>query len=171
MKKYFHYLLLFIAIYIIVTILTNFGMRNIEKNLQYNIEGNENIEISVEEAKTSNTNGYIILSVKNKTEKLQNDKYLKVALYDNESYVITKYKEIKYLNVGETNKFTINFENSNINKAVISITEEIPKENSEGNTAQKLYNKIIDTDLQNDDMTKSIAVPIGILLGLSVILP
>ena len=131
LKKYFRYLLLFILMYVIVTLLTNFGMRETKKEFICSVKENENYTIEIEESKLSNQGGQINVKVTNKTEEIQTDKYLKVELYNNEEYIVTKYEEIKYLNIGETNRFEIKFDEKNVNKGIVSVADYLEETNKE----------------------------------------
>ena len=75
LKRYFKYVLLFILTYIIVTLLTNFGMRETKEDFKCNVIKNESYTIEVEESKSSNHGGRIYIKVTNKTEEIQTDKY------------------------------------------------------------------------------------------------
>ena len=171
MKKYFHCILIFIALYIIVTLLTNFGMRKVEKDLNYFVSENDNFEIIVEEAKANQTNGYINLNVTNKTDKLLENNYLKIDLYNDNGYLVSKYKKIKYLNVGETNKFNINFNNPNVNKLDISVVEDMPETIQEDNVIKKISKSALGVNPEITDETIQIALPIAVAMGLMLIVP
>ena len=129
LKKYFKYLLLFILMYVIVTLLTNFGMRETKKEFICTVKENENYTIEIEDSKLSNQGGQINVKVTNKTEEIQTDKYLKVELYNNEEYIVTKYEEIKYLNIGETNRFEIKFDEKNVSQGIVYVVDNIDETN------------------------------------------
>ncbi len=129
-KKYFRYVLLLVVIYILVTVLTNWRMSTINissKGFNYTIIPDDRIQFEIEEAENTNLKGHINLKITNKTDKLIENIYLRIDLYEDEKYLSSLYKEVKYLNVGETNRFEIEFNEKNANFAKILVTEEIEK--------------------------------------------
>ncbi len=164
LKKYFRYLLLFILMYITVTLLTALGMREQKENFTCNIIGNKKYSIEIEDAKSSNLGGQINVKVTNKTGEIQTDKYLKIDLYDADRLVTTKYQEIKYLNIDETNRFEIVFEEKNINSGSLSVVDDIEEENKE-EIKKELSGKYIEYDYTKDQDAARVAVPIFAMLG------
>lgn len=169
LKKYFRYLLLFILMYIIVSLLTAFGMRDIKEHFICNINGNQKFNIEVEDAKSSKLGGQINVKVTNKTEEIQTDKYLKIELYNNDEFVGVKYKEIKYLNIGETNRFEIIFDEKNVNIGIVSVVDEIEEPNKE-EIEKELSGKYIEYEYTQDQDAARVVTPIIAMLGVMVII-
>ncbi len=164
LKKYFRYLLLFILMYITVTLITALGMRKQKEDFTCDIVGNQKYSIEVEDANSSNLGGQINVKVTNKTGEIQTDKYLKIDLYDENSLVKTKYQEIKYLNIDETNRFEIIFEEKNINRGIISVVDDIEGENKE-EIKKEISGKYIEYDYTKDQDAARVAVPIFAMIG------
>ena len=109
LKKFWMYFWMFIGFFILVTILTNFLMRDDYKNAKYEIKA-ESPEIVVTECKAAYGNGYIKGNVTNNTGELIPLKYLQINLYDKDSvYLGSEYKELKLFNVNETINFDMSY--------------------------------------------------------------
>ncbi len=160
LKKFWIYFLIFIASFIIISILTNLAMRENFKDITNYEVKLQSPEIVVTECKATYSHGYIKGSITNNTDKHLPLKYLQVDLYDKDGiYLGTKYKELKYFNVNETINFDISYSYSNIGKVVLDITDEMTK--TEKN---KFLNSIEDDKLR-------VALPIAGLLVFYTILP
>mgnify|MGYP004564501847 CR=1 FL=1 len=167
MKKFFLYFLMFIALYIFVTTLTNFSMKEKFKDIQ-------NIQISVsspkifiEESKATNSHGYIKGNITNDTGNHIPVEYLQVDLYnENNTYLGSEFKELKYFNVNETINFEINYKYNNVNRLVIGVTDEIiqDKEKKENYVSNIKVEPVITEE------TIKIAVPISAVLMLNTAL-
>ena len=81
LKKFWMYFLMFVGFFLLVTLLTNFLMRDDYKNTNYEIKSKSPV-IEVTECKSAYSNGYIKGSVTNNTDKLIQIKYLKIDLYN-----------------------------------------------------------------------------------------
>lgn len=161
MKKFFLYFLMFIALYIFVTTLTNFSMKEKFKDIQ-------NIQISVsspkifiEESKATNSHGYIKGNITNDTGEHIKDKFLQFDFYNKDgTYVGTETQEIKYFNVEEKVNFDIKYNYNNVNNIKISFVDEVvKKEVSNGNI------------FHLTEEQKNLAIPAAIIIGLYAILP
>ena len=98
---------MFVGFFLLVTLLTNFLMRNDYKNTNYEIKV-ENPVIAVTECKSAYGNGYIKGNVTNNTEKIINLKYLQINLYNKDNvYLGSEYKELKKFYPKETNSFKL----------------------------------------------------------------
>lgn len=165
MKKFLLYLVLFILLYCTVNILTYLSMKNTYKDLKCEKENDTAFTINIEEAKTAYSNGYVNGSVTNNSGKLIDLNYVKLDLYKNNIYIGTKYKEIKYFNVGETTKFSVDYKYTKIDSAKISIADELPEGYDENDDST------FGIKLNMTDEQKQIAIPIAVLLGIWYILP
>lgn len=128
MKKFFIYFLMFIALYIFVTLLTNFSMKEKFKDIQ-NIQINTNSpKIIIEDSKATYSHGYIKGNINNDTGEHIKDKYLQFDFYNKDgAYVGTETQEIKYFNVNEKVNFEIQYNYKNVNSVKISFANEITK--------------------------------------------
>ena len=159
LKRFRMYLLMFIGFFILMTVLTNFLMRDDYKNINYEVR-TESPVIAVTECKAAYSNGYIKGSVTNNTEELINLKYLQINLYDEDGvYLGSEYKELKLFNINETINFDISYNHLNVNKATLKLVNEIPDK------------KGFDFFEGVDDDVLRIAGPIGILLVVFTVIP
>ena len=90
-----------------------------------------NLDIVVNEAKATNVNGYVDLTITNKTNVDIEEAYLKVNLISKSQVLaITKYMDIQYLKAGESRNYKLNFEGKYIKTYIVTVTDEFPdKEN------------------------------------------
>ena len=158
-KKLRLYVLMFIGFFLLVTLLTNFLMRDNYKNTNYEIKEETPI-IAVTECKAAYGNGYIKGSITNNTTAIIPLKYLQINLYDKDDvYLGSEYKELKNFYPQETINFDMSYDYLNIDKATLNFVDEIPQ--------KKGFNLFEGVD----DETLKIAGPIGALLVLVTILP
>jgi len=159
LKKFRMYFFMFIGFFILITLLTNFLMRDNYKNANFEIKV-ETPKIEVGECKVAYSNGYIKGTVTNNTGKLISLKYLQANLYDKDGvYLGSEYKELKTFNVNETISFDINYNYVDVEKVILGFTDEIPQ--------KKGFNLFEGVD--ND--TLAIAGPIAALLVIVTVLP
>jgi len=127
MKTFFIYLILFVAFYLLTDILIYFSTKDNYKDLtNYEITVSSP-EIQITEYKASYSKGHISGIATNNTDKLIDKIILKFDFYnDNGSYMGTKYEEMKYFNIGENIKFTVNFGYEKVESVKISLADEIP---------------------------------------------
>lgn len=159
LKKFWMYFLMFIGFFLLVTLLTNFLMRDNYKNTNYEIKA-ESPAIEVTESKAAYSNGYIKGTVTNNTGELISLKYLQINLYNKDDvYLGSEYKELKLFNVNETINFDMSYNYLNIDKVTLGFTDEIPEEKG-----FNLFGNV-------DDQTLKIAGPIAALLIIVTVLP
>lgn len=159
LKKFRLYLLMFIGFFLLVTLLTNFLMRDDYKNTNYEIK-EESPVITVTECKSAYSNGYIKGNITNNTEEIIPLKYLQINLYNKDDvYLGSEYKELKNFYPQETINFDISYNYLNIDKVTLGFVDEIPQ--------KKGFNLFEGVD----DETMAIAGPIGALLVIVTVLP
>ena len=159
LKKFRLYLLMFVGFFLLVTLLTNFLMRDNYKSANYEIKA-ESPVVAVTECKAAYGNGYTKGSVTNNTGEIIPLKYLQINLYDKDDvYLGSEYKELKNFYPQETINFDMSYSYLNIDKVTLDFTDEIPE--------KKGFNLFEGVD----DETLAIAGPIGVLLVLVTILP
>ena len=85
--------------------------------------------ITVTECKASYSDGYVKGSITNNTGEHIPIKYLQVDIYDeNNVYLGSEFKELKYFNVNETINFEIKYKYNNVNRLVIGLTDKVLQE-------------------------------------------
>jgi len=126
-KTFFIYLILFVILYLFVDLMVYFSTKDNYKDLTNYEITMSSPEIQITEYKASYSKGHITGTATNNTSQLIDKIILKFDFYnENGSYMGTKYEEIKYFNVGEKAKFTVNFGYEKIENVKISLAEEIP---------------------------------------------
>lgn len=159
MKKFFIYFLLFVGLYLFVSLMTNLGMKEKYESITNHEILVESPKVTVSESKATYSYGYIKGNISNDTRKHLKDKYLQFDFYDKDGiYVGTESKDIKYFNVDETINFDLNYEYTNVNKIKISFVDQIVKPEEK-------------SILNIEDENLKIAVPIAAVLGLFLIIP
>ena len=123
MKKFWKYFINFIVLMLLVYGLTYWGMANYNKEEKTPIECITQTQSPVIQV-TETTNKKIIGTVTNDTGILINVIYVKAEFYNEAGTLIgTKYDKIKYFNVGEKAKFTIEYGYTNITTVKLTTTD------------------------------------------------
>jgi len=125
LKTIFRYFAGFILFCLIINGLTYLATRPEYRNLNsYTLEV-YSPSVKITEAKNKYSGGYIEGTVTNNTGKLIDLKYLKFEFYDkDETYLGTEFKELKYFNVGEVEKFRIEHKHRQVDNVIISMEDE-----------------------------------------------
>ena len=134
LKTFLTYLLLIIAFFIV----SKFLEGALIKDMYYDMTGNVNgdftyngqsayVEIVVNEAKSTRMNGYIDMTITNKSNIDIEEAYLKVELSSKSDVLaITKYMDIQNLKVGESRNYRLNFQGKYIKTYNITAENEFP---------------------------------------------
>lgn len=158
LKKFRLYLIMFIALFIVITLLTNLTMRDEYKNIKNIVINIQSLEVKVTECKVKSSSGYIKGSVTNNSNEIIPLKYLKINLYDKDDvYLGSEYKELKSFYPKETINFDIKCNYMHIEKVTIDLVDEIP------DAVIAFLNDIEDEQVR-------IALPIASILMLQTIL-
>lgn len=161
MKKFFIYFILFVGLYLFVSLMTNLGMKEKYEDITNHEILVESPKVTILESRVTYSYGYIKGNVLNDTGEHLKDKYLQFDFYDKDGlYVGTESKEIKYFNVDETINFDLNYEYTNVERIRISFVDEVTKPQA---SSFNIFNV--------EDETLKIALPIAAVIGLFVILP
>ena len=170
LKKFWIYFWMFVGFFLLVTLLTNFLMRDDYKNTKYEIKA-ESPVITVTESKAAYGNGYIKGSVTNNTGEIIPLKYLQINLYDkDEVYLGSEYKELKNFYPQETINFDMSYDYLNIDKVTLNFVDEIPQKKG-FNLFEAVYTiGGVNVEPIITEETVKIAVPIGLLLALNTTL-
>lgn len=126
MKKFFTYLIIFVLLYFIFDFLMILGTKGLSKDItNYTIDSNlAKVEITQSNATYSNIN--ISGNITNNKDKLINKLYVRTEFYNgNGKYIGSEYKEIKNLNVGETQNFDLSYNYTNVGSFKVSTSEQI----------------------------------------------
>lgn len=129
MKMFFKYFLIFVLIYVFSNIIINALLKtSFTKMKNYEIDVTE-LYVDVSEAKVSRWSGKITGIVKNNTNEVVEDKYLKITMLSkNGNNLGEKYVKISKLEPDDLRNFEVSFEYSNVKSFKIELTDTIPEE-------------------------------------------
>ena len=131
LKTFGKYLLMFVAFYIFVTVASIGFIKGTYETMEQNVYSSDEIQIEVDEAKSTFVNGYVKGKLTNNSDSDIHSKYVKINFLSKKGNVIlTKYLDIDELKAKETKNFTINFEAENIKSFNMSIVDEYIQEKS-----------------------------------------
>lgn len=134
LKTFLTYLLLIIAFFVVSRFLETGLIRNTYKDMTgkvveefvYNGQ-TAYVDIVVNEAKSTRVNGYVDMTITNKSDMDIEEAYLRVDLYSKSDVLaITKYMDIKDLKVGESRNYRLNFEGKYIKIYIVTLQDEFP---------------------------------------------
>ena len=138
MKTFLIYFLIVLAFFIVSVILE----KGLIKQMYYDMSGTVNdsfvyngeevdLSLTVTEAKSTNRNGYIDLTITNNSTTYIAEAYIRVKLYSKSDVLaIDKYMEISGLSGGEERTYTLEFRGSYIKTYQINMENDYPdKEN------------------------------------------
>ena len=166
LKKFWIYFLIFLAIFLVISGLTNVIMGDNYENTKYKIVCSSPT-ITVTESKSSYSSGYIKGTITNETGEHIKDKYLQFDFYNKDGvYVGTETQEIKYFNVNETISFDINYKYNNINKIIIGFTDKMIQNKEKKEQKDYTIGDVKVEPIITEDAIK-IAIPIGTFLVLN----
>lgn len=132
LKKFRTYFLILLAFFIVSVILEKGLIKQmyydmtgtVDKHLVYEGQVLEP-DVEIVEAKSTNQNGYITVTVKNTTDTYISESYIKVLLYSKSGVEsIVKHMEIKGLSAGEERTYKLRFYGSYIKTYEISLEDE-----------------------------------------------
>ena len=111
------YLIIFVLFYAFVSIMSYMFVHGSYKIIEgYNIEKSDDIEIIIEDARTTSVNGYIKGKVNNNTGGFVRDKYLKfVFVSERNVNVGNKYIDLTGLAEDESKEFDLKYKLENVN--------------------------------------------------------
>lgn len=125
MKVFLKYLIVFIIIYVIFDFFTYRYLVNSYKNIKTYEIVEKSPNVTVQEAKATAVNGYIVAQVKNNTGAKIEKTNVKIDLYNSRGNNIgTKYVKIENFNENELREFKINFKARNVMHFKVSFTNE-----------------------------------------------
>ena len=127
MKTFFIYFLLVVLFFIYSQIMIYIGVRTTYKDKDVEIE--TTIPMEAQEKATS-VNGIANVKIKNTTDKDIEGKYIKLECYSKHDTLMgTKYIQINQIGENEEKEFEIEFKYNEVEKAIITIVDEMPSSN------------------------------------------
>lgn len=146
LKKYLLYVILIVAFWIFSDILIYISINSTYANVNtrvYSILP----EITVGESKATYVNGYIKGNIKNNTDSIINNKYLKIELYSPRDVKLgTKYVKIENLDVNKYQEFEMWYKFTDVEYVNITATDNIENATEEEFLSQETtYGLILGT--------------------------
>lgn len=146
LKKYLLYVILIVAFWIFSDILIYISINSTYANVNtrvYSISP----EITVGESKATYVNGYIKGNIKNNTDSIINNKYLKIELYSPRDVKLgTKYVKIENLDVNKYQEFEMWYKFTDVEYVNITVTDNIENASEEDFLSQETkYGLILGT--------------------------
>ena len=127
MKTFFIYFLLVVLFFIYSQIMIYIGVRTTYKDKDVEIETTIPMEAQV---KATSVNGIAKVKIKNTTDKDIEGKYIKLECYSKHDTLMgTKYIQINQIGENEEKEFEIEFKYNEVEKAIITIVDEMPSSN------------------------------------------
>lgn len=143
MKTFFIYLLIGVSFLIFSNLMIYVGINTMYNNREVII--NSQLPITAEVQATS-INGKAKCEVENNTSEVIKNKYIKIEFYSkNDVLMGTKYIKIEKINAKEKENFEIRFNYNKVDKAQISIVDEIdniPEEERKSDPELNLFTAI-----------------------------
>ena len=129
MKKYFKYVLIIILFYVFSNIMTNAFLKVSYSDITNYKINTEPLYVDITEAQASNRNGHIYGIVKNTSDSLVENKYLKFSMLSKNGNTLgEKYVRIDKLEVDELKKYEVKFDYDNVESFKIELTDTKPEE-------------------------------------------
>ena len=134
LKTFLIYLLLIIAFFMFSKFMEGALIKNMYYDMTGTVDGDfiydgesAYVEIEVNEAKSTRMNGYVDLTITNKSKFDIGEAYLRVELYSKSDVLsITKYMDIQNLATGESRNYRLNFQGKYIKTYNITAENEFP---------------------------------------------
>lgn len=131
MKKIMLYVLMIVGFWIFSDILIYLSINSAYKNVDAKVYTNSP-EIIVGESRATYVNGFVKGSIKNNTEGIINEKYLKIELYSARDVKLgTKYVRIENLEPSKYQDFEMWYKFTDVDYANITVTDNIDNSSEE----------------------------------------
>lgn len=143
LKKYLLYVIIIVSFWIFSDILIYISINSTYANVNtkvYSISP----EITVGESKATYVNGFVKGNIKNNTDSIINNKYLKIELYSPRDVKLgTKYIKIDNLDVNKYQEFEMWYKFTDVEYANISVTDNIENATEEEFLSQETTTALV----------------------------
>lgn len=148
MKTFLKYVILLLLFYVFSNIMINAFLKVSYTNVSdYDINVSEAF-VDVIEAKVSNRNGYINGIIKNNTDNVIENKYLKFSMLSKNGNVLgEKYVKIDKIEVNQLRNFEVKFDYDNVKTFKIEMTDTKPEDIDFMELVKTNVNDLISNDL------------------------
>lgn len=129
MKKFFKYFILVLLLYILGNVLINALLKaSYTKIEKYEINTSP-LYVDITDAQASQRDGTITGIVKNNSDKIIENKYLKVDMLSKNNNVLgTKYIRIEKIEINQLKNFEVKFDYDNVKSFKIELTDTMPED-------------------------------------------
>lgn len=101
------------------------ALKNMYRKIEGTIKENEIISIKMDDSKATNVNGYVKGIITGKTNRENDNVYIKLDLYSKKHNILgTEYYELKNIRYDEKEEFKIEFKYSNVESFEITCVKE-----------------------------------------------
>ena len=143
LKTFFKYALIIVAFWIFSDIIIYLSVNSAYTNIDSQVYTNSP-EIIVGESKATYINGFVKGIIKNNTNEIINDKYLKIDLYSARDINLgTKYIKIENLQVNESQNFEMWYKFTDVDYATFIVTDNIENSTQEEFISQETAGYLI----------------------------
>lgn len=127
-KTFLKYILILVIFYIFSTVLINAFLKVSYTELKNYSINTEPLFVDVTDAKASNRDGHIYGIVKNNSDSVIENKYLKFSMLSkNENVLGTKYVKINKIEVNQLYKYEVEFDYDKVKSFKVELTDDIPE--------------------------------------------
>ena len=129
MKTFLKYVIVLVVFYFFSNIMINAFLKVSYSELKHYEINTTPIFVDVTEAQASNRNGYINGIVKNNSDKIVENKYLKFSMLSKNGNVLgEKYVKIDKLEVNQLKNYEVKFDYDNVKSFKIELTDYKPED-------------------------------------------
>ena len=137
LSTFITYVIIIAAVWIVSDILIYLSINGTYRNKDTKIYVSSP-QVTVFENKATYVNGYVKGSIKNTTEDIINNKYLKIDMYSPRDVNLgTKYVRIDNLQTNQSQDFEMWYKYTDVNYVVISITDDVQNVSEDAFLSQK----------------------------------
>lgn len=138
MKTFFIYALLIAAFWIFSNLIIYISVNGTYRDKDTKVYVSSP-EIIISESKATYINGYVKGSIKNNTEEIINNKYLKIDMYSARNVNLgTKYIKIDNLQLNATQEFEMWYKFTDVNYVIITTTDDVQNVETDAFLSQKV---------------------------------
>lgn len=128
MKTFFKYFLVLVIFYFFSTIMINSFLKVSYTELENYSINTQPLFVDVTEAEASKRDGHIYGVVKNNSDTVIENKYLKFSMLSkNENVLGTKYVKIEKIEVNQLYNYEVEFDYDNVKSFKIELTDSMPE--------------------------------------------
>ena len=143
MKRFLLYAVLIAAFWLFSDILIYISINSTYKHTEARVYANSP-QIIVGESKATYLNGFIKGSIRNNTDSIINNKYLKIELYSPRDVKLgTKYVKIDNLDINNYQEFEMWYKFTDVEYANITVTDNVQNASEEEFLSQKVATYIV----------------------------